>query len=277
MTGLTIGDALAESIVYSLSDDFADAAVVARTLLRAGSGRPIDRRTLSVVENRALERITADFASRNWVVDEGGGRIMATSSLPLCLPDFLDGAAAFQRVAPADGRATAVVTMPAAPSSIARILPTLGVGHAALEPTASALDRIASAATGAFTIMTPFLNEEGVAPTLAVFEASPAPLRKLIVRMRGPTAQVVRRALARFEAAKVDVLDYALPNRGGYETFHAKVVIADREIAYVGSANMTVFARHSMELGVVVEGRAARVVASLVRGVERVAVPVESR
>jgi phosphatidylserine/phosphatidylglycerophosphate/cardiolipin synthase-like enzyme len=52
---------------------------------------------------------------------------------------------------------------------------------------------------------------------------------------------------------------------GGFETFHAKVALADSELAYVGSANMTMFSRHSMELGVLIEGRAARVVANVVR------------
>jgi phosphatidylserine/phosphatidylglycerophosphate/cardiolipin synthase-like enzyme len=36
-------------------------------------------------------------------------------------------------------------------------------------------------------------------------------------------------------------------------SFNAKVALADSELAYVGSANMTMFARHSMELGVLVE------------------------
>jgi phosphatidylserine/phosphatidylglycerophosphate/cardiolipin synthase-like enzyme len=61
---------------------------------------------------------------------------------------------------------------------------------------------------------------------------------------------------------------------GGFETFHAKVALADSELAYVGSANMTVFARHSMELGVLIEGRAARVIANLIRAVTKVARPI---
>lgn len=76
-------------------------------------------------------------------------------------------------------------------------------------------------------------------------------------------------------AAKgVRVLNYLLPADGSYETFHAKVVIADGDHAYVGSANMTRYARHSMELGVIVKGRPARAVAALVRGVERISKPV---
>jgi hypothetical protein len=39
---------------------------------------------------------------------------------------------------------------------------------------------------------------------------------------------------------------------------------------------MTAFARHSMELGILTDGRAARVVASIVRGVERIATPLRA-
>jgi hypothetical protein len=56
--------------------------------------------------------------------------------------------------------------------------------------------------------------------------------------------------------------------------FHAKVALADSDLAYVGSANMTMFSRHSMELGVLVEGRAARVVANVVRAVTKVSHPI---
>jgi hypothetical protein len=37
---------------------------------------------------------------------------------------------------------------------------------------------------------------------------------------------------------------------------------------------MTVFARHSMDLGILADGKAAKVIASVVRAVERVATPV---
>ena len=75
-------------------------------------------------------------------------------------------------------------------------------------------------------------------------------------------------------AAGILAFDYTLDAVGGFETFHAKVALADSELAYVGSANMTMFARHSMELGVVVEGRAARVIANVIRAVVRVARPI---
>jgi phosphatidylserine/phosphatidylglycerophosphate/cardiolipin synthase-like enzyme len=75
-------------------------------------------------------------------------------------------------------------------------------------------------------------------------------------------------------ALGIAAFDYTLDAVGGFETFHAKVALADSEFAYVGSANMTLFSRHSMELGVLIEGRAARVVANVVRAVTKVAHPI---
>jgi phosphatidylserine/phosphatidylglycerophosphate/cardiolipin synthase-like enzyme len=75
----------------------------------------------------------------------------------------------------------------------------------------------------------------------------------------------------------VRLLNYLLPAGDGYETFHAKVVVADADQAYVGSANMTKYARHSMELGVVLRGRSARAVAALVRAVEHISLPIRMR
>ena len=83
--------------------------------------------------------------------------------------------------------------------------------------------------------------------------------------------------IPRMTAARVKVLDYLVDAGDGYETFHAKVVIADGDLAYVGSANLTRYARHSMELGVLVQGRAARAVSALVRSVERISRPVVLR
>jgi hypothetical protein len=75
-------------------------------------------------------------------------------------------------------------------------------------------------------------------------------------------------------ALGVEAYDYTIEGSGGFETFHAKVALADNELAYVGSANMTVFARHSMDLGFLVEGRSARVVANVLRAVIKISAPI---
>ena len=52
------------------------------------------------------------------------------------------------------------------------------------------------------------------------------------------------------------------------ETFHAKILLADDDKAYIGSANMTRWSRDfSMERGVILRGPSVRPVATLVDAV----------
>ena len=103
---------------------------------------------------------------------------------------------------------------------------------------------------------------------------SRAPRRVLVVRASPESNAAVRAHREGITALAVNVLDYTLPEPdGGYETFHAKVVLADATLAYVGSANLLAYARHSMELGILADGKAARVVASVVSAVESSARP----
>jgi hypothetical protein len=186
-------------------------------------------------------------------------------SLPIGISSFLAGAAAMRPLAIAEVEAVAVVTLPGSPSEISRVLPTEGPIHASIENTDDEIGRIAKSALSSLTIMSPFVNGSG-----AMFELSSADRKVLVTRMSGSTGRAVTPLLGELSKQGVRVLDYRLPADDGYETFHAKVVLADSDLAYVGSANLTLYDRHSMELGVIVRGRAARAVAALVRSVERI-------
>ena len=77
---------------------------------------------------------------------------------------------------------------------------------------------------------------------------------------------------------QVSVRDYHLSHSAAegralpIETFHAKLVVADDTLAYVGSANLLTSSEGlSLETGLLVEGRAAAQVARLVDAVLRVA------
>ena len=79
-------------------------------------------------------------------------------------------------------------------------------------------------------------------------------------------------------ALHVSVRDYHLSHGAEagralpIETFHAKLVLADDTLAYVGSANLLYSSEGlSLETGLLVEGSAAIQVARLVDGVLRVA------
>jgi len=72
------------------------------------------------------------------------------------------------------------------------------------------------------------------------------------------------------KAQGVRVFNYSIRaiEGGGRETFHAKVVLCDRSAAYLGSSNVTAASLdHSMEMGVVLQGRAAADVAEVMDAV----------
>jgi hypothetical protein len=200
---------------------------------------------------------------------------------PLWVPDgvvpFLEGAAAMRANNPDEETSTAVVTMPPAPSAIAAALPTSGMAYASLLSTRDALQTVAEKAVDSLTVMTPFLNRDGLSFVLSLFELTRARTRNLIVRQMGEARRTVVDHAAEVAASGISCFDYTIDAPGGFETFHAKVALADSGLAYVGSANMTMFSRHSMELGILVEGRAARVVANVVRAVTKVAHPIPLR
>jgi hypothetical protein len=270
-----IGSDLARSLVLGLGADCPTAAALAR-VISGRNGTAIDLNNLEGWPTGAIQRVTNDFVSRGWLSPADGGWLVGPSRIPPELASFLEGAAAMRAITPDDGHATAVVTMPPSPSAIGSSLPATGLAHAALVPTKETFERLADAAANSLTIMTPFLNEDGLIIALDLFRRTRASRRNLIMRRAGAARIAVDRSWNELLHLSVDILDYTLPVAGGYETFHAKVLLADQDLAYVGSANMTWFARHSMELGILTDGRAARIVASIVRGIERIATRIEA-
>lgn len=270
----TIGDGLARSLVMALGSDCGVGAALARTMLAHPDGT-IDLAAVDVASTGSLTRVLTDFAHRRWLQLSDDGWRAGPRAMPPGLPAFLAGAAAMRTILPDEGRATAVVTMPPLPSAIARALPLGGPAHAALRSTQETFERVARAAVARLTIMSPFLNREGLQLALDLFRDTPAPTKRLVIRRSGGARATVLASRENLIQESVEVFDYTLRAGDGIETFHAKVILADQDLAYVGSANMTVFSRHSMELGVLMDGRAARVISTIVRAVERIARPVE--
>lgn len=272
----SIGAGLGRSLVEALGGDCGAAAALATHF--EGGIASIERGTaLGGLSAASMERVARDFAGRGWLIDDVAGWRRSAIPLPAGLSAFLAGAEAMRAARALDADALAIVTLPAAPSAIARVLPAEGPIHASMGRTEDALGEIARTAVRSLTVMSPFVNREGAEFALHLFDQSTARRRTLITRRAGSTRSALDPLLPAMTARGVSVLDYLLPADGGYETFHAKVIIADGDQAYVGSANMTRYARHSMELGVIVKGRSARAVAALVRAVERIARPVAVR
>jgi len=269
---LQLGHAMATSLVTSLATDCSVAAELAAAAdLRRGS--VLDRATLSGVPRSALERVAADFEKRGWLVKQGSAWHVPRIGMPSAVPAFLAGMAAMRGPAAAEEAALTAVTLPPYPSAIAAALPATGLSYASLISTEEAMARVADAAASRLTLMTPFLNKGGLDFAIGLFERSPATARTLIVRGAGSTRAALHPQRERLEFLQITILDCLLPTADGYETSHAKVVLADDQLAYVGSANLLLQLHHSMELGNVVRGRAAKVVASVVRAVEAISPP----
>jgi hypothetical protein len=269
---------MARSLVQGLGDDCGAGAALAECL-EAGTVALARGAGIGGIGPASICRAAQDFTARGWLAEDLAGWRRTPEPLPAGLAAFLAGAKAMwaANASRIDAVALAVVTLPAAPSTIAAALPAQGPIHASLGRTEDVLGGIARAAITSFTVMSPFVNHAGARFAIQLFEQCSAPRRTLITRRAGTTKAAIDILMPTLNAMGVRVLNYLLPAGDGYETFHAKVVLADSDQAYVGSANMTKYARHSMELGVVLRGRQARAVASIVRAVEKISSPIGLR
>lgn len=196
----------------------------------------------------------------------------------LRLATLLRGAEQFRRLKHDTPQLELVVTMPMAPSYLAAELPERPGRPGGYLPTGAALLRIAQAAQQRIVAMTPFVDTFGFDWLRTVFEASPAPQKILV--LRDAERYAVDLSVHQAEWLRefgVDVWDYHRAHAAGarplpLETFHAKIVLGDERLAYVGSANFLGSGDGtSLEAGVLVDGQAAVQVARLIDGVLRVA------
>jgi len=174
-----------------------------------------------------------------------------------------------------------VLTKPLRPSELERALREAGYEHVGLIATGEMFTTMAAGAQSQFTVMTPFLDLAGADSLIRLYENTATDVaRRLIIRTSPsglPDGYVA--AADALRHLSVEVFDYRLDREGGgFETFHAKVVLADREWAYVGSSNMNQWSlAYSMELGVSLRGRAAGRIARVIDAVLRVASPVTGK
>lgn len=177
--------------------------------------------------------------------------------------------------------ARVVLTRPPRPSALEQSLSSLGWRTTDLDPTEHAFHSMVRAAKRRVVVMTPFFDNTGAAwlRELLGFVA-PGVERILILRS---LEDINRRDYpSGFDAIApwlkeqgARVFNYSLPRAGGgRETFHAKAVLCDRASAYLGSSNVNAASlEHSMEMGVVLEGRAAASVADVLEAVMATATP----
>ncbi|MEK8049168.1 phospholipase D-like domain-containing protein [Ideonella sp. DXS22W] len=168
-----------------------------------------------------------------------------------------------------------VISHPAQPSRLVRELEQTLQGTWGLAETADVLLELARRATRRFTVMTPFVDDDGAGRIIELLDlTAPGVRREIIVRGGLPPALQLRRAdLERLEAA---VFDFRISRDegAGTETFHAKVVRVDSDECYVGSSNMTAWSfNYSLELGFHVRGAAGKRISQVVDAVLQVSQP----
>lgn len=196
------------------------------------------------------------------------------------LSTLLRGAEHFRRLRTDAPNLELAVTLPMAPSTLEQHLPGSPGRPGGYIDTPTAFLRVASAAQKRFVVLSPFVNRTGFDWLRSVMSSVSGHAQKILV-LRDVSHYAVDLAVHHrdwLRALGVSVLDYNFshPVEAGrplpIETFHAKIVLADDSLAYIGSANfLGSGSGTSLEAGVLVDGRAAGQVARLVDGILRVA------
>jgi hypothetical protein len=195
------------------------------------------------------------------------------------LAHVLSGADHFRRMRLNPVAIELAVTMPLVPSHLEKELATTLGRPGGFLTTSAAFSRLAEAASRRLVVMTPFIDAGGFRWLRRVFEATPSDCHRIVI-LRNTERYTVDLGVQHADwlhAMRVSVRDYHLPHTAvagralPIETFHAKLVLADDTLAYVGSANLLNSSEGlSLETGLLVEGAAAVQVARLVDAVLRV-------
>jgi len=180
-------------------------------------------------------------------------------------------------IAAPEARARLVVTLPFRPSKLEETLKSIAPdGAPALTDTQEAFNHIARRSKDRLVVVTPFIDAAGIQWATRLFTASRAKTKILVLRDRShldryPVDAANLRSLVR------ELLEYRVRHPETYrtlpiETFHAKIVLADASVAYVGSANMLHSSQEvALECGFIVEGPAVFQVVDVVNAVLGVA------
>jgi phosphatidylserine/phosphatidylglycerophosphate/cardiolipin synthase-like enzyme len=177
--------------------------------------------------------------------------------------------------------AQVVLTRPPRPSVLEQKLSALGWRATELDATDNAFRGMMRAARARAVVMTPFFDSTGATWLKELLSnVYPGVERTLILRSLEDSTRKdypfgFDAISSWLDANDVRVFNYSVPRMdGGRETFHAKAVLCDRRAAYLGSSNVTAASlEHSMEMGVVLEGRAAAGVAEVIDAVLAAATP----
>jgi phosphatidylserine/phosphatidylglycerophosphate/cardiolipin synthase-like enzyme len=194
---------------------------------------------------------------------------------------LLRGAEHFRRLRTEAPNLELAVTMPMTPSRLAEQLPATAGRPGGYLPTPAAFLRLAAAARSRLVVMTPFINNHGFEWLRLIFQAAGERVQKTVV-LRDARQYAIELAVHHSDwlhTLGVSVADYSIAHSAEsgralpIETFHAKIVLADERLAYVGSANVLGSGDGtSLEAGVLIDAAALQL-ARLVDAVLRIARP----
>ncbi|MGA3982430.1 phospholipase D-like domain-containing protein [Ralstonia nicotianae] len=266
----------------------ADKASLAAALLEAWADLPADSvQSARSLVNAAQLGVTEETATRDLLersvglglVEAAPVGFKARSDAHLRFPRLafaLNAVAHYRSVVHRDATlAQIVLTKPPRPSVLEQKLSALGWRTTGLESTEHAFHGLVRTARRRVIVMTPFFDRTGAAWLQELLSHVPPGVERiLILRSLEDTKRedypVGFDAIAPWlKASRVQVFNYSIARMdGGRETFHAKAVLCDRSAAYLGSSNVTAASlENSMEMGVVLEGRATAGVAEVVDAV----------
>jgi phosphatidylserine/phosphatidylglycerophosphate/cardiolipin synthase-like enzyme len=172
-----------------------------------------------------------------------------------------------------------VLSPPLHPSRLMEVLPKQKFGWARLHNTRDALIALATTAQRRLVILSPFLDDVGMDWVEELFAAPPSEVeRVLVVRGTHPfLCDKLESRRSEHSRQGIKVYRYAIEHDPGtrdakIETFHAKIVLCDKDAAYIGSSNMNRASRElSLECGVHIAGPCVRPVATLVDSILSIA------
>lgn len=172
---------------------------------------------------------------------------------------------------------TVVLTPPEKPSMLESVLIAHGYVGSMVEHTDAIFKHIAVLAKKRFLVMTPFIDNIGMTNLISSWESTKKHVEKILITRHtaGNPNIAITDNQSKLNCMGVKIYNYWLQKGDRYETFHAKVLLADSNFAYVGSANATKASLElSMELGVMLKGNGAKTVSEIADAVLRIAMPI---
>jgi hypothetical protein len=243
------------------------------TVSAASTSRLAPGDAIQVLSGLAAAGVCAMDDAEAWTTDLNREELIRLSTM-------LRGAEHFRRLRSDVQNLELAVTMPMVPSHLENQLPGAPGRPGGHLDTPAAFLRVAAAARNRFVVLTPFVNRFGFEWMHRLMASVGSSAQRILV-LRDIDVHAIDLAVHHREwlqQLNVSVFDYNISHPPTskrvlpMETFHAKIILADDSLAYVGSANfLGSGSGTSLEAGVLVDGRAASQVARLVEGILRVA------